>query len=84
VQKSKVDLEMAMMALDKLLKSNELNFELMAVLPILAIIAILYINGAEFVKRIGNRSTNQLIHRLRLLFWYTDQCKEMLSYYAGS
>ena len=33
VQKTKVDLELAMQALDKLLKSNEVNFGLLAVLP---------------------------------------------------
>jgi hypothetical protein len=37
VQKSKVDLELAMAALDKLLKANELNFGLLAVLPAMGI-----------------------------------------------
>jgi nuclear-control-of-ATPase protein 2 len=33
VQKAKVDLELAMSALDKLLRSNELNFAFLAVVP---------------------------------------------------
>ncbi|KAJ3073776.1 Nuclear control of ATPase protein 2 [Podochytrium sp. JEL0797] len=35
LQKSKVDLELAMSALDKLLQSNELNFTLLSVIPVL-------------------------------------------------
>jgi len=33
VQKQKVDVERGMLALDQLLKSNELNFQLMATIP---------------------------------------------------
>lgn len=41
VQKTKVDLELAMAALDKLLKSNELNFAFLAVGPSLFIVYLL-------------------------------------------
>ena len=37
IQKAKVDGELAMSALDKLLKSNELNFAFLAVMPTLAL-----------------------------------------------
>ncbi|KAI9223549.1 ATP synthase regulation protein NCA2-domain-containing protein, partial [Blastocladiella britannica] len=47
VQKSKVDLELAMAALDKLLKSNELNFAMLALLPtaMLAWVAVRGVSG---------------------------------------
>ncbi len=38
VHKSKVDLEIAMQALDKLLKSNELNFAFLAVIPTVIVV----------------------------------------------
>ncbi|CAJ0626372.1 2658_t:CDS:2 [Entrophospora sp. SA101] len=41
VQKTKVDLELAMAALDKLLKSNELNFAFLAVGPSLFVVYLL-------------------------------------------
>lgn len=52
VQKSKVDLESAMMAMDKLLRANELNFELLAIIPLLS---LLY-----FCARLGWRWIGQL------------------------
>ncbi|KAI9168591.1 Nuclear control of ATPase protein 2 [Blastocladiella emersonii ATCC 22665] len=50
VQKTKVDLELAMTALDKLLKSNELNFGLMALLPTLA---VAFRKGLWNIERLG-------------------------------
>ncbi|KAJ3051579.1 Nuclear control of ATPase protein 2 [Rhizophlyctis rosea] len=41
IQKTKVDLELAMSALDKLLRSNELNFAMLAVIPTLVVVAFL-------------------------------------------
>lgn len=41
VQKTKVDLDLAMAALDKLLRANELNFGLLAILPSLALFFVL-------------------------------------------
>jgi hypothetical protein len=38
VQKQKLDVEKAMFTLDKLMKSNELNFQMMAILPLFLII----------------------------------------------
>jgi len=40
IQKAKVDLELAMSALDKLLRANELNFAILTVIPTLAILWI--------------------------------------------
>src|ERR1041384_6084098 len=42
VQKTKVDLELSMTALDKLLKSNELNFAFLAVGPSIFLIYLIY------------------------------------------
>ena len=41
VQKTKVDVEVAMAALDKLLKANELNFTLLTVVPAVIVLALL-------------------------------------------
>jgi nuclear-control-of-ATPase protein 2 len=41
VQKTKVDLELAMAALDKLLKSNELNFAFLALGPSLFVVYLI-------------------------------------------
>ena len=41
IQKTKVDLELAMSALDKLLRSNELNFAMLAVIPTLVVVAFI-------------------------------------------
>ncbi|RHZ81139.1 hypothetical protein Glove_123g50 [Diversispora epigaea] len=46
VQKTKVDMELAMAALDKLLKANELNFAFLAVSPSLIIVYLFY----EWIK----------------------------------
>ncbi|CAG8475827.1 577_t:CDS:2 [Diversispora eburnea] len=46
VQKTKVDMELAMAALDKLLKANELNFAFLAVGPSLIIVYLFY----EWIK----------------------------------
>ncbi|PJF19281.1 ATP synthase regulation protein NCA2 [Paramicrosporidium saccamoebae] len=51
VQKSKVDLESAMLAMDRLLKANELNFELLAVVPLLFILYSTLGAGRFYVKR---------------------------------
>ena len=41
VQKTKVDVEVAMTALDKLLKANELNFTLLTLVPAVAAVVLL-------------------------------------------
>jgi hypothetical protein len=51
VQKSKVDFESAMLAMDRLLKSNELNFELLAVVPLLLILYSTLGAGRLYVKK---------------------------------
>ncbi|KAL1923533.1 uncharacterized protein VTP21DRAFT_8513 [Calcarisporiella thermophila] len=47
VQKAKVDLELAMAALDKLLRANELNFAFLAVGPSLL---LLYFSGSQLMR----------------------------------
>ncbi|KAJ3298805.1 Nuclear control of ATPase protein 2 [Borealophlyctis nickersoniae] len=50
VQKTKVDMELAMAALDKLLRSNELNFAFLAVIPTLVIVAFLVRQSRRLMK----------------------------------
>ncbi|EGD73890.1 hypothetical protein PTSG_05585 [Salpingoeca rosetta] len=52
VQKSKVDLQLAVSAVDKLLKSNELNFQMMAIIPALALAWMLMRQTVAMVKRL--------------------------------
>lgn len=42
VQKQKVDVEKAMIQIDKLLKQNEINFQIMAVFPVLILLFIMW------------------------------------------
>ncbi|CAG8515617.1 5825_t:CDS:2 [Acaulospora morrowiae] len=60
VQKTKVDLELAMAALDKLLKSNELNFAFLAVGPSIFIVYLLF-NWIKAILWRKERWTNRLL-----------------------
>ncbi|KAI8846581.1 ATP synthase regulation protein NCA2-domain-containing protein [Chytridium lagenaria] len=51
VQKGKVDLELAMSALDKLLKANELNFAFLAVAPTLLLIYFGTVQVEAYIRR---------------------------------
>lgn len=51
VQKSKVDLELSMNALDQLLKANELNFAFLAVIPTLGVVVVSWMSFSRFLKR---------------------------------
>ena len=64
-QKSKVDLEGALLALDRLLRANELNFELMAVLPLLALLVGLALFGGRLYQRLAGRSERQIQGTMR-------------------
>ena len=70
VQKSKVDLESAVMAMDRLLKANELNFELFAVIPLIALIYFAVGTGRHYFYRLLGRSERHLLNRLRHDFSY--------------
>ncbi|KAI9143107.1 ATP synthase regulation protein NCA2-domain-containing protein [Paraphysoderma sedebokerense] len=48
IQKTKVDLALALSALDKLLRSNELNFSVLAVLPVLVLLG----GGISWFRRL--------------------------------
>lgn len=65
VQKSKVDLESAMMAMDRLLRANELNFELLAVVPLLFILYCTIGAGRYYVGRWMNRTDDDRLLRIR-------------------
>lgn len=65
VQKSKVDLEVAMMAMDRLLKANELNFELLAIIPLLTLLYLLSGLGWRWIKRITDRSDEHRFAEIR-------------------
>ncbi|KAI8620063.1 nuclear control of ATP synthase 2 [Chytriomyces sp. MP71] len=51
VQKSKVDLELAMSALDKLLAANELNFTLLSLVPLVALAVAGYTQVRAWLRR---------------------------------
>lgn len=77
VQKAKVDLELAMSALDKLLRANELNFAFLAVIPTFLLIyfgtsnavgvASRYLSGGRVKSyeliRVGLREVERLLNR---------------------
>lgn len=69
VQRSKVDLETAMLALDKLLKSNELNFELLAVLPLVGLLLLVYGRAREAIQRLRKRTSRQIRSRILKILW---------------
>ena len=69
VQRSKVDLETAMLALDKLLKSNELNFELLAVLPVVALLWLGFGRAREAFRRLRKRSLAQVRGKIQNILW---------------
>ncbi|KNE70118.1 hypothetical protein AMAG_15093 [Allomyces macrogynus ATCC 38327] len=73
VQKSKVDLELAMAALDKLLKSNELNFGFLALVPTV-VVAWAAAKGvsAWFGRRVG-RSARAARRVFRQGVWRVDR-----------
>jgi nuclear control of ATPase protein 2 len=62
IQKAKVDGELAMSALDKLLRSNELNFAFLAVVPTLL---VLYGMGQWISSSLKNRRGRRVgrLHR---------------------
>ncbi|KAJ3104542.1 Nuclear control of ATPase protein 2 [Physocladia obscura] len=51
IQKSKVDLELAMSALDKLLQANELNFTIMSSVPVVLLVYATYRQLRYFIRR---------------------------------
>jgi nuclear-control-of-ATPase protein 2 len=61
VQKAKVDLGTAMLSLDKLMRANELNFEMLAVIPVMVFLAYGWSKGKELWLRLSSRSRKHLI-----------------------
>jgi hypothetical protein len=55
VQKQKVDVERTMVAMDKLMQANELNFEIMATLPVVILAAFLSYNVVTYRQRVDLR-----------------------------
>jgi nuclear-control-of-ATPase protein 2 len=62
VQKTKVDVDLAMAALDKLLKSNELNFAFLAVAPSMLIAW----GGISWINRVWQRRSGRNIGMIGL------------------
>jgi hypothetical protein len=52
VQKTKVDTENAALALDKIMRANELNFQVLSTLPLLWTLSVL---GSALLSRLGRR-----------------------------
>lgn len=70
VQKTKVDLEIAMAALDKLLRANELNFAFVAVAPTLLIMGGIMFLIHRYIARAGGVEHKRLKRRLLSLHRY--------------
>jgi hypothetical protein len=81
IQKAKVDAALALSALDRLLRSNELNFAFMALLPVLGVCGLTY----SWIKRkyrvlqgIGKTSAFELMRNsMRYFFLITSLFLEM-------
>lgn len=71
VQKQKVDIERTMIQMDKLMQSNELNFELMATVPALLLAVFVVYNVLTYQRRTDNRVfasfKSSLVHLERVL-----------------
>ncbi|KAI8618132.1 ATP synthase regulation protein NCA2-domain-containing protein [Chytriomyces sp. MP71] len=65
VQKSKVDLELAMSALDKLLAANELNFTLLSLVPLVALAAGGYTQTRAWLRRRRGLGREQVYEVIR-------------------
>ncbi|GAM19538.1 hypothetical protein SAMD00019534_027130 [Acytostelium subglobosum LB1] len=66
VQKEKVDVDKAMLAIDKLLQSNELNFQLMAAIPSVLILGGLFYQINKLI-RVDNKSARVLRAQTNIL-----------------
>ncbi|KAJ3290513.1 Nuclear control of ATPase protein 2 [Rhizoclosmatium sp. JEL0117] len=73
VQKSKVDLELAMSALDKLLAANELNFTIMSVVPILFLSYAAYTSARTFLRRRNGLGREQVYEKIRLSLGHVER-----------
>jgi len=85
VQKGKVDLGEAMLSLDKLLRSNELNFELLAVIPVLGVLYLSWQRVRSVWNDFRGRSTRALskafrdhVHALELVLGDVNENKDMM------
>jgi nuclear-control-of-ATPase protein 2 len=69
LQKTKVDGELAMSALDRLLKANELNFALLAVIPTFMVVGVMFRFVWDKMKRrdimVVSHSSTMIRHVLR-------------------
>jgi hypothetical protein len=72
VQKQKVDVERTMVALDRLLKSNEINFELIAMMPAILILTIGLYQAVTYRRDTDMRLFEGMRHSL-------VQCERMLN-----
>lgn len=62
VQKQKVDVDRAMTALDQIMRSNELNFQLIAAIPALLIVGALGYEARKFFARTNDTSRTIAIY----------------------
>ncbi|KAI3657642.1 hypothetical protein MP638_001361 [Amoeboaphelidium occidentale] len=88
IQKAKVDVELALSALDKILKSNELNFGLVAVAPVLMIFYFVVVNGLLLLSSKSSGGRRFKRKRIKQLLQYLRQIEVLLlrkqqpSYYS--
>lgn len=69
VQKVKIDGGAALLSLDKLLLSNQLNFELMAVIPVLGLSYLGFSKAREIWSSLRGRSQTQLRAAFKAKLW---------------
>jgi hypothetical protein len=72
VQKGKVDLEGALLILEKIIRSNELSLGLMAILPLIFVLYNLGSFGKQRIHNFWNRDLIENEKRLEKLIWKTD------------
>jgi hypothetical protein len=64
IQKSKVDMQVALSAVDRLLKSNELNFEFLAVFPTLMLLYLLFKRIRKGLTKAASITKEEILARL--------------------
>ncbi|KAI9344893.1 ATP synthase regulation protein NCA2-domain-containing protein [Obelidium mucronatum] len=84
VQKSKVDLELAMSALDKLLQANELNFTIMSMVPIVLISYGAYSYVRSWLRKRNGLGREQVYEKIRVSLGDVERLLNRANMYGGS
>lgn len=74
VQKGKVDLGRALLSLDKLMRANELNFELLTVIPVVVVLYLTVRKGMQVWREISGRSQRHLTQQYKTCLRHISAC----------